>query len=144
MRFVSSFSSFPTPPLSRKPLERGLLHTAVSLSCVTLFLAGPACGEHGLHLRSFRDEEGLIAWAQIPDKYCCFPGVISGGAISTLLDCHGSWAASVMLMDEACLPRPPLAVTYSLSLTYQNETPPDTPLILRAKVCASDVRCKHA
>jgi hypothetical protein len=68
------------------------------------------------------------------EKFSCFPGAISGGAISTLLDCHGNWAASVKLMDDSCLPRPPLTVTYNMSLTYHDMTPPDSPVILKAQV----------
>lgn len=87
-----------------------------------------------MHLRSYRSEEGLEAELQIDEKFCSFPGVVSSGAISTLLDCHGNWTAAVTLMDEACLPRPPLTVTYNMNLTYRQPTPPNTPLLIRAKV----------
>jgi acyl-coenzyme A thioesterase PaaI-like protein len=73
----------------------------------------------------------------LADKFTCFPGVVSGGAISTLLDCHGNWAAAVKLMDDSCLPRPPLTVTFNMNLTFREITPPETPLVLRAKVLCS-------
>ena len=38
-------------------------------------------------------------------------------------------------MDMSCLPQPPLTVTYSVSFTYKDMTPSNTPVILRAKVC---------
>jgi acyl-coenzyme A thioesterase PaaI-like protein len=96
--------------------------------------AGPSAGDHALHLRSYRSEDGLEAEIQIDEKFCSFPGVVSSGAISTLLDCHGNWTAAVTLMDEACLPRPPLTVTWNMNLTYRQPTPPNTPLLIRAKV----------
>ena len=49
----------------------------------------------GLHLQSYRDEDGVLAEMELSDDFCCFPGVISGGVVSTLLDCHGNWAAAV-------------------------------------------------
>lgn len=96
--------------------------------------AGPAAGDHGLHLRSFRSNEGLEAIMEFNDKFNCFPNVVNGGAISTALDCHGNWCAALTLMDEACLPWPPLTVTYSIGLTYRQPTPPNTRLILAAQV----------
>lgn len=86
-----------------------------------------------MHLQSYRDEDSVVAELEISERFVSFPGVVSGGAISTLLDCHSNWAAAVKLMDESCLPRPPLTVTYSMSVTYRDVTPPDTPLVVRAK-----------
>lgn len=77
------------------------------------FLAGPA-SEEGLRLRSFRIPGGLEATTKLPAKYQAFPGIINGGIISTLFDCHGNWTAAIALMDRACLPRPPLTLTYEL------------------------------
>jgi acyl-coenzyme A thioesterase PaaI-like protein len=96
--------------------------------------AGPSAGHDGLNLRSYRCEDGLEAKLSIPEKFCSFPGIVSGGIISTLLDCHGNWTAAVSLMDEACLPKPPLTMTWNMNTTYKHPTPPDTPLLLRAKV----------
>ena len=70
----------------------------------------------------------------IPERFSCFPGTVAGGPIATLLECHGNWAAAIRLMDDACLPRPPLTVTYSIALNYRDTTPPCTPLTLTAQV----------
>lgn len=113
-----------------------------SLMLKSIF-AGPVAGDHGLHLRSFRSEEGLDATMEFSEKFTCFPNVVNGGAISTALDCHGNWCAAVTLMDEACLPWPPLTVTYSINLTYREPTPPNTPLLLVAKVRSSTLRKCH-
>ena len=43
-----------------------------------------------------------------------FPGIINGGVIGALFDCHGNWTAAIALMDRAGLPRPPLTLTSEL------------------------------
>lgn len=110
------------------------VHSTTGLNTFAVLYAGPSAAHDGLHLRSYRCEDGLEAEICIPEKFCSFPGVVSGGVISTLLDCHGNWTAAVALMDEACLPKPPLTMTFNMNTTYKLPTPPDTPLLLRAKV----------
>ena len=41
-------------------------------------------------------------------------GIINGGVVSALFDCHGNWTAAIALMDKAALPKPPLTLTYEL------------------------------
>ena len=62
------------------------------------------------------------------------PGIINGGIVSALFDCHGNWTAAIALMDRAKLPRPPLTLTaellvreliipaYSTALCFTSET----------------------
>lgn len=52
--------------------------------------AGPAHAS-GLQLKSKRINNGLEAHITIPRKYCAFPGIINGGIVSTLMECHGNW-----------------------------------------------------
>lgn len=95
------------------------------------------CGQSapdGLKLRSFRKADGLEAIVKIERKYCAFPGIINGGIISALFDCHGNWTAAVELMDRGCLPKPPLTLTYEMLVTYEEPTPPDEELVLRSSV----------
>lgn len=65
-------------------------------------------------MRSFRAENGLVAKTTVAQKFQAFPGIINGGIISTLFDCHGNWTAAVALMDKLRLPRPPLTLTAEL------------------------------
>jgi hypothetical protein len=44
----------------------------------------------------------------------CPAGILNGGVLSTLLDCHGNWTAAIALMDRSCLPKPPLTLTASM------------------------------
>lgn len=97
------------------------------------FGCGPAA-EDGLHLRSFRTPGGLEASVTLDKKYCAFPGIINGGIVSSVFDCHGNWTAAIALMDRGCLPKPPLTLTYEMLVTYVEPTPPDEPLIVRSEI----------
>lgn len=54
--------------------------------------AGPAHPD-GLYLESKRIRDGLEATILIPATYCAFPGIVNGGIVTTLMDCHGNWCA---------------------------------------------------
>ncbi|CAL5219195.1 g984 [Coccomyxa viridis] len=97
------------------------------------FGCGPAADD-GLHLKSFRVENGLSATVQLPSKYQAFPGIINGGIVSSLFDCHGNWTAAIALMDKAKLPRPPLTLTAELLVRYREATPPNEQLVVRSSV----------
>lgn len=95
---------------------------------------GPAASG-GLGLRSFRSGDGgLVAQIVLGSKYCAFPGVLNGGVISTLFECHGNWTAAIALMDRACLPRPALTLTSHLAVDFKSPAMPDVPLTLKSQV----------
>ena len=78
---------------------------------------GPANRE-GLRIRSFpKNGEVVAEWTPQP-KYEAFPGVLNGGIIGTLLDCHCNWTAAYHLMQNASEDHPPCTVTaeYSIKL----------------------------
>src|SRR5207249_9455376 len=65
----------------------------------------------GLRIRSFpKGEEVVAEWMPQP-KYEAFPGVLNGGIIGTLLDCHCNWMAAWHLMNKAGADHPPCTVT---------------------------------
>jgi acyl-coenzyme A thioesterase PaaI-like protein len=97
------------------------------------FGCGPSAAD-GLHLRSFRVAGGMEATVTLDSKYCAFPGIINGGVISALFDCHGNWTAAIALMDRGCLPKPPLTLTYEILVKYLEPTPPDEPLFVRSQI----------
>ncbi|KAL6759972.1 HotDog domain-containing protein [Haematococcus lacustris] len=101
----------------------------------TCFGCGPSHPE-GLKLRSRRVVGGLEGTVTLADKYCAFPGIISGGIVTAVLDCHANWTAAIALMDKACLPKPPLTLTASMNITYKEPTPPGVELLVRSKVLA--------
>ena len=101
------------------------------------FGCGPA-NERGLRLRSFAQgedcEEAVIAEWQ-PEKYHeAFPGVLNGGIIGALLDCHSNWTATWHLMRRAGASHPPCTVTADYSIKLLRPTPTNEPVKLAAHV----------
>ena len=95
------------------------------------FGCGPA-NPHGLHIKSVPDGEAVVAeWTPGP-HHEAFPGVLNGGIIGTLLDCHCNWAAVHALMLERGLESPRVTVTASYEIRLRKPTPTDRPVRLRA------------
>ena len=86
------------------------------------FGCGPA-NEDGLRIRSFRSESGLEMEFSPKAEHQAFPGMINGGIIGTLLDCHGNWTAAMALMDRLGESEPPCTVTASYSIKLRRPTP---------------------
>ncbi|MEO0973550.1 MAG: PaaI family thioesterase, partial [Pseudomonadota bacterium] len=63
-----------------------------------------------------------------------FPGVLNGGIVGTLLDCHSNWAAIwyFLLRDGGTAPR--CCVTGEYSVRLKRATPLDGPVTLAARV----------
>jgi acyl-coenzyme A thioesterase PaaI-like protein len=94
---------------------------------------GPANTE-GLRIRSFPKGEEVVAdWLPQP-KYEAFPGVLNGGIIGTLLDCHCNWTAAWHLMNKAAAEHPPCTVTADYAIKLLRPTPTAGPISLSAKV----------
>lgn len=97
------------------------------------FGCGPSHPD-GLHLQSRRITNGLEARITVPHKFCAFPGIVNGGIVSTIMDCHGNWTAAIALMDRSCIPKPPLTLTASMFVQFKEPTPPDVELLVRSQV----------
>lgn len=110
--------------------EKSIQETyAPRLAC---FGCGPA-NEKGLHVRSFPEGEVVVAeWTPKPE-YEAFPGMLSGGIIGTLLDCHCNWTAAYFLMKKSGLDRPPCTVTADYTIKLLRPTPSDQPIRLVAR-----------
>src|SRR2546423_13818839 len=100
------------------------------------FGCGPA-DPKGLHIRSFpRGAEVVAVWQ--PETYHeAFPGMLSGGIIGTLLDCHSNWTATYHLMQRDGLATPPCTVTADYAVKLLRPTPTDAPVELVATVVES-------
>jgi acyl-coenzyme A thioesterase PaaI-like protein len=100
------------------------------------FGCGPANAQ-GLRIRSFpKGEEVVAEW--IPQfKYEAFPGVLNGGIIGTLLDCHCNWTAAWHLMNKAGVDHPPCTVTADYAIKLLRPTSSNGPVFLSAKVVES-------
>lgn len=100
------------------------------------FGCGPA-NEHGLKIKSFPDDDTVIArWAP-SEHHEAFPGMLNGGIIGTLLDCHSNWTAAWHLMNRAGETRPPCTVTADYAIKLLRPTPMDKELTLVSKVTES-------
>ena len=97
------------------------------------FGCGPS-NEDGLRIRSFRTTDGLEMEFTPNESHQAFPGMINGGIIGTLLDCHGNWTAAIALMDKAGDTEPPCTVTASYSIKLRRPTPMGSTLIVKGKV----------
>ena len=106
---------------------------APNLAC---FGCGPA-NPKGLHVRSFANGDEVVAEFQ-PEKYQeAFDGMLSGGIIGTLLDCHCNWTAAWHLMNKLGVDHPPCTVTSEYAIKLRRPTPTDKPIKLVARVVES-------
>ncbi len=105
------------------------------------FGCGPSNAQ-GLRVRSFEEGGALVAtWAPAP-HHEAFPGVLNGGIIGTLLDCHCNWAAAMHLMHARAAASPPCTVTADYAISLKRPCPTDAPLSLRAVVVeTTGARC---
>jgi acyl-coenzyme A thioesterase PaaI-like protein len=68
------------------------------------------------------------------DEHQAFPGMVNGGIIGSLLDCHGNWAAAIALMDASGADEPPCTVTANYSISLRRPTPTGTELHVLAEI----------
>ena len=106
---------------------------APNLAC---FGCGPA-NPKGLHVRSFADGDKVVAEWQPSQEYEAFEGMLNGGIIGTLLDCHCNWSAAWHLMKKTGADKPPCTVTADYSIKLFRPTPTDRPVKLVARVVES-------
>ncbi len=97
------------------------------------FGCGPA-NDRGLHIRSFPNGDEVVAEFQPQTYQEAFTGMLSGGIIGTLLDCHCNWTAAYHLMKRDVADHPPCTVTADYAIKLLRPTPTDRPLRLVARV----------
>jgi acyl-coenzyme A thioesterase PaaI-like protein len=108
-------------------------HFAPSLAC---FGCGPA-NPQGLRIASRVEGEQVVADWTAAEHHQAFPGVVSGGIIGTLLDCHCNWTAAYHLMRARGLDSPPCTVTAEYTIQLKRPTPIG-PLHLEAKAVSTE------
>ncbi|RAH13143.1 MAG: PaaI family thioesterase [Methanobacteriota archaeon] len=97
------------------------------------FGCGPA-NEKGLKIDSYRTNKGLELKFLPNEEHQAFPGMINGGIIGSLMDCHGNWAAAIAIMDLNGLDEPPCTVTANYSISLRRPTPSATELHILAEI----------
>lgn len=99
------------------------------------FGCGPA-NKEGFQIKSYRINNGLEMEFESEDKHQAFPGVINGGVIGTLLDCHGNWTAAIAIMEKNKLDAPLCTVTAQYEVKLKRPTPLRHTLKLKSKILA--------
>ena len=95
------------------------------------FGCGPANGQ-GLQIKSFVKGDVVVADFTPQPHHQAFEGMINGGIIGSLLDCHMNWTAAWRLMVHANASSPPCTVTAEYSVSFKAPTPSGTALHLEA------------
>ncbi len=97
------------------------------------FGCGPA-NPKGLHIRSFVRGETVVATWRPEQHHEAFPGILNGGIIGALLDCHCNWTAAWHIMQRDQLDKPPCCVTADYAIKLLRPTPTNAPVELTAQV----------
>lgn len=102
------------------------------------------CGchnEHGLQIKSYwaeNGEETICVWQPGEHHTAAWPDVLSGGIISSLIDCHS--VCTAMMAAYRAEGREPegepsiIYITASLQVSYLKPTPMKHPVMLRARI----------
>ena len=97
------------------------------------FGCGPS-NEKGLQLKSYPKDEVVVATWEASPHHEAFPGMLSGGVIGTLLDCHSNWSAAYFLMKARNEKTPPCTVTAFYNVKLLKPTPSEQPVRLIARL----------
>ena len=102
------------------------------------------CGERndaGLKIKSFREGDEVVARFAVRPDQLGVPGVVYGGLIASLIDCHGIATGAAHFQDRDGLPHPPRCVTASLKVDYRKPTMMASGTVhLRARVVEASER----
>jgi acyl-coenzyme A thioesterase PaaI-like protein len=97
------------------------------------FGCGPA-NPDGLHIRSFPEGDEVVCRWRAAKHHEAFEGVINGGIIGTLFDCHCNWTAAYHLMRAKGVSKPPCTVTAEYSVVLKRPTPSTGEVTVRARL----------
>ena len=107
------------------------------------FGCGPANAK-GLRIKSRwsgdpKGPEGRFVMEYTPlEHHQAFPGVVNGGILGTLLDCHSNWCAATALMRNHRWEQPQCTVTGDFHVRLKRPTPAGKPIRFEAKAVAID------
>ena len=99
------------------------------------------CGclnKKGLQVKSFVESNSIAAKWTPSSHHEAFPGVLNGGIIGSLLDCHSNWAAAYYLMKNQNLNSTPCTVTAEYAVKLRKPTPSDISLSILANLSKID------
>ena len=102
--------------MSEKSVQEEYAPNSICFGC------GPV-NSKGLQIKSYRTDGGLKMEFECDEEHQAFPGVINGGIIGSLLDCHGNWTAAMAIMDRNGLDAPKCTVTAQYEVKLRRPTP---------------------
>ena len=97
------------------------------------FGCGPS-NSQGLQIKSRVVGEELHAHWKPSPHHEAFEGMLNGGIVGALLDCHCNWTAAWQLMQKKSLPAPAPTVTAEYKIRLLKPTPSRETLQIRARV----------
>lgn len=97
------------------------------------FGCGPS-NEKGLQIKSYVEGDNVVADWSAEKHHEAFPGMLNGGIIGALLDCHSNWSATYYLMKQSGLESPPCTVTAYFNVKLLRPTPSEQPVHLVAEL----------
>lgn len=100
------------------------------------FGCGPA-NERGLRIKSFVEGDEVVLEWQAEPHHEAFTGMVNGGIVGALFDCHSNWTAAWHLMQRQGATEPPSTVTAEFHVKLRKPTSSRVPLQIRAKVVES-------
>ncbi|MCA1812771.1 MAG: PaaI family thioesterase [Halobacteriales archaeon] len=96
------------------------------------FGCGPM-NDKGLHIKSHWEGELFVAhWTPRPEHQA-FTGILNGGILGALLDCHSNWCAATTLMKQGKLAELPATVTSEFHVKLKRPTPSGQELLIVAR-----------
>ena len=113
-----------------KSLQETYAPTSICFGC------GPA-NDKGLHIESFADGDEVVATWHARPEHQAFPGMLNGGIIGALLDCHSNWTAAYFMMKRDGKDKPDCTVTAEFHVKLLRPTPVDGPITLKARIVES-------
>jgi acyl-coenzyme A thioesterase PaaI-like protein len=120
----------------RKSLQETYAPRSVCFGC------GPA-NPNGLHIESYLETDGkeVVVTDWMPNEsHQAFEGVLNGGIIGTLLDCHSNWTAAEFLRRKMGLEMTPPTVTAEFNVRFLKPTPIGVVLHVSARVVGMEGR----
>lgn len=119
--------------VDKQSLQQSYAPNSICFGC------GPA-NEKGLKIQSYVEgDEVVCEWSPQP-YHEAFPGMLNGGIIGSLLDCHSNWTAAYHIMKTQGKEQPPCTVTAEYSVKLLRPTPSGNPVTLKARVIEGNDR----
>jgi acyl-coenzyme A thioesterase PaaI-like protein len=111
-------------------LQRRYAPDAICFGC------GPK-NSHGLRIESYVEGDEVVALWTPESHHQAFEGILNGGIIGALLDCHSNWTAAWHLMSRAGTGVLPCTVTADFHVKLLRPTPSRRLLRISARVAES-------